>query len=697
MSTTAATAIGAPVDRLEAREKVTGAARYAYEYQPGEVLYAALVQATIAKGKIGALDASRALALPDVRAVIWSGNAPRLAEGGVEGELAVLQSPRVAYRGQIVAVVVADSLESARQAERLLQIEYETEAHDVQLRTDHPRLYKPDKVNPAFATDTSQGDFDSAFARAEVTVDRTYETPAEHNNPMEPHATIAVWGEDGVTLHDSNQGSTMAGQVVAKAFGLEPAQVHVIAPHVGGGFGSKGLPHPPLIVAVMAAQVLRRPVKLAVTRQQMFALTGYRTPTIQRVRLGADPGGRLIALSHEVVEQTSTVKEFAEQTAVASRMMYAAPNIRTTHRLAALDVPTPSWMRAPGECPGMFALESAIDELASACGVDPVALRILNEPDVDPETGRRFSSRSLVACLREGAERFEWPRRDPTPAADQRGRWLYGTGVAASTYPARRRPSRAIARLGADGRYTVQIAAADIGTGARTVLTQIAADTLDAPLESVHVEIGDSELPPASLAGGSMGTASWGSAVVKACRELRALIDNGAPPEDCEVSVDTATDVEADEPLSKHAFGAQFVEVRVNGDTGEVHVARALGVFGAGRILNPKTARSQLIGGMTMGIGMALHEESLLDLEFGDYLNHDFAGYHIPCCADIEEIDALWVHEDDPHVNPMGAKGIGEVGIVGTAAAIANAVHHATGVRIRALPIGPGKLVAELS
>jgi xanthine dehydrogenase YagR molybdenum-binding subunit len=387
------------------------------------------------------------------------------------------------------------------------------------------------------------------------------------------------------------------------------------------------------------------------------------------------------------VGQTSTVREFAEQTAVASRMMYAAPNRRTTHRLARLDLPTPSWMRAPGECPGMYALESAMDELAIACGVDPIELRVRNEPDVDPQTGRRFSSRNLVACLREGARRFGWDGRDPTQGARRDGRWLVGTGVAASTYPTRRRPSHALARREPDGTWLVGLAAADLGTGARTALTQIAADTLEVLPESVRVELGDTALPDAPLAGGSMGTASWGSAVVKACRALREQGGEG------EVRVDTTDDVAADEPLAKHAFGAQFAEVRADPQTGEVRVTRLLGVFAAGRIINPKTARSQLIGGMTMGLGMALMEESVLDPRFGDYVNHDLATYHVPVIADVEEIDALWVDEDDPHVNPMGAKGIGEIGIVGTAAAVANAVYHATGRRVRDLPITPAKLL----
>jgi xanthine dehydrogenase YagR molybdenum-binding subunit len=696
VSVTATRAIGAAVDRLEGREKVTGQAKYAYEYHRERVAYAAILQSTIAKGAVRGLDAGAALELAGVLAVIWHGNAPRLREVP-DAELEVLQSDRVSYRGQIVGAVIADSYETARQAQRLIRVDYAPEAHDVLLRADHPGLYKPDKVNPNYPADTAAGDFDTAFAAADVQVDCTYETPAEHNNPMEPHATLAVWEEGGVTLYDSNQGASTVKATVARAFGLEPEAVRVISPHVGGGFGSKGTPRPHVILAVMCSRAARRPVKLAVTRQQMFAVTGYRTPTIQRMRLGADRDGRLTAICHDVIIQTSTIKEFGEQAALPSRMMYAAPNRRTTHRLARLDVPTPSWMRAPGETPGMYALESAMDELAIACGIDPVELRARNDPDVDPETGSRFSSRNLVACLREGAERFGWSHRDPRPGIRRDGRWLVGTGVAASTYPARRRPSSARARYEPGGGYTIQIAAADIGTGARTALAQIAADALEVPLEEIAIEIGDSNLPQASLAGGSMGNASWGSAVVKACRELRARLAGEGADSPHEVEVDTSDDVAADPPLAKHGFGAQFIEARVDVDTGEVRISRALGVFATGRIINPKTARSQFIGGMTMGIGMALHEESVLDVEFGDYLNHDLAQYHVPVNADIEQIDAAWLDEDDPHINPMGAKGIGEIGIVGTAAAVTAAVYHATSIRIRDLPIGPHKLVRALA
>jgi xanthine dehydrogenase YagR molybdenum-binding subunit len=696
--TLTARAIGAALDRIDGPKKVTGGATYAYEYPIDGVTYAYPVQSAIARGRVVSVEASSALALPGVLAALWHQNAPRLA-APPSADLAVLQSDAVAYRGQPVAVVVAETSEVARHAAGLVEVRYEEQPHDVALSADRADLYRPERINAGYETDTEFGDIDAALAAADVTIDHTYTTPTYHHNPLEPHATVAVWDDNGqrLTLHDANQGAQRIQGDVATAFGLPPENVRVIAPYVGGAFGSKAFTHPQVILAALAARAAGRPVKLALTRQQMFALVGYRTPTIQRLRLGADRDGHLTAIGHDVVEQTSMLAEFAEQTAVATRMMYAAPNRRTTHRLARLDLPTPTIMRAPGECPGMFALESAMDEMAIACGLDPVEFRIRNEPAVDPDTGRPFSSRGLVACLREGARRFGWAGRDPRPGVRRDGRWLVGTGVAASTYPARQRAAQAGILLDPEGQYRLRIAAADIGTGAWTALTQIAADALEVPPERVTLEIGDSALPTAPIAGGSMGTSSWGAAIVETAHRLRSRLRDkfgGAiPPGGLDVTGEVGDNPQA-QRFAMHSYGAQFAEARVNVDSGEVRVPRLLGVFAVGRMVNAKTGRSQLLGGMTMGLSMALHEESVLDERFGHYANHDFAEYHIAVNADVGAVEVAWIDEHDAHIGPMGAKGIGEVGIVGTAAAVANAVYHATGVRIRDLPITLDKLLS---
>lgn len=698
MTTLRPRAVGTPLKRLDGPAKVTGTARYAFEHPVENPLYVHPLQATVARGRITGVDTEAAAACPGVAAVLTHRDALRLEETGDE-ELAVLQSGRIAFRGQLVGAVLAEDVETARHAASLVRIAYEDERPDVELRADRDDLYAPDVVNPAFATDSDHGDVDAEMDRAPVTVDVTYTTPMEHNNPMEPHTAVAVWQPDSAVrllLYASTQGVHSVRTALAPLFGLEADQVRVISPHVGGGFGSKGMPHAHDVLAALCARAVPgRPVKLALTRQQMFTLAGHRTPTIQHLRLGCETDGRITAIGHDVVEHTARIKEFAEQTATGTRMMYSAANRRTSHRLAALDVPVPSWMRAPGECPGIFALECAMDELAAACGLDPVELRVRNDPPEDPETGRPWSGRKLVECLREGARRFGWDRRAAAPGARREGRELVGLGVASATYPYyASKGSEALVRHEGEGRWTVRIGAADIGTGTWTTLTQIAADALDSTPDDVTLHIGDTALPPATVAGGSSGLASWGSTVVAAVRAFREQHgDDPAPGAESRSGTPENPD---QKKYALHSFGAHFAEVRVDADTGEIRVPRMLGVFSAGRIVNPRTARSQFLGGMTMGLSMALHEHTVLDPRTGHVVNNDLADYHIAAHADVCGMDAIWLDEEDPHSNPMGTRGIGEIGIVGSPSAVINALFNATGVRVRDLPATPDKLLEAL-
>ncbi|MCX4634974.1 xanthine dehydrogenase family protein molybdopterin-binding subunit [Streptomyces platensis] len=690
--------LGAPLVRREGREKVTGTARYAAEHTPPGCAYAWPVPATVARGRVTAVDTAAALALPGVYTVLTHENAPRLA-AAAEPTLWVLQDDRVPHRGWYVALAVADSLETARAAAGVVRVRYETAAHDVLLTAGHPRMYDAETANGGYPGTRERGDFEGAFAAAPVTLDATYTVPPLHNHPMEPHASTAWWSDGHLTVHDSSQGATRVCEDLAALFRLDRSEVTVISEHVGGGFGAKGTPRPQVVLAVMAARQTGHPVKLSLPRRQLPAVVGHRAPTVQRLRLGAGDDGVLTALAHEAATHTSTVMEFVEQAAVPGRVMYTSPNSRTVHRVVPLDVPTPSWMRAPGEAPGMYALESAVDELAVLLDIDPVDLRMRNEPDTEPDSDRAFSSRQLVGCLREGAERFGWLPRDRRPGVRREGDLLLGTGVASATYPVYIAASSAEAHAATDGSYRIRVNATDIGTGARTVLAQLAAGVLAVPEERIRIEIGSSDLPPAMLAGGSAGTASWGWAVHKACTALRHRLRDHVgplPADGLTAAADTRRETAEGSPYARHAFGATLAEVQVDTVTGEVRTRRLLGVYAAGRILNSRTARSQFIGGMTMGLGMALMEGSVLDPAFGDFAECDLASYHVPACADVPLIEAHWLEEEDPHLNPMGSKGIGEIGIVGTAAALANAVRHATGVRFRDLPLTPDKVLPRL-
>jgi xanthine dehydrogenase YagR molybdenum-binding subunit len=711
--------IGVGLGRLDGVPKVRGTARYAYEQPVPQPAYLHPVQATIAKGTVVRIDTAAAEGLDGVLAVLTHLNAPRLVDTESQ-ELLVLQSAAVGFRGQFIGAVVAESSEIARHAAGLVEVEYAPATHnaafsvgehgDVSLDSTPglPRQVSDAEIEAALAGEhgyvslertpglprqVSEAEVKAALATASTAVDQTYTTPPEYHVPMEPHTSVAIWNDGTLTMYESTQGVHPFREGLAALFDLEPNQVRIISPYVGGGFGSKLKVHAQAVLAAMAARELPgRAVKVALTRQQMFSLSGYRPPTIQHVRLGADLDGTLTALAVDVVEQSSRTQDFPGGADEPARMMYAAAQRRTTNRPMVLDVPVPTWMRAPGRCPGMFGLEVAMDELAAACAVDPIALRVRNEPQVDPETGQPHAFRHLLHCLQLGAKRFGWEHRDPAPRARLQKGWWSGTGVASATYPDWRVPDNAARiRFETDGTYTVQIAAAEIGTGSWTVLTQIAADALGCPAQCVRMEIGDSALPRASNAGGSFGTISWGAAIVAAAEAFRD--HHGADPRPGAETEAQAPEVNDDE-RSRHSFGAQFAEVRINADTGEIRVSRMLGVFSVGRVINPVTARSQFIGGMTMGIGMALHEHGVMDPRFGTIVNHDFADYHIPTCADIEDIDAIWLEEPEAPPGVLGARGLGEIGIVGAAAAIANAAYHATGVRVRNLPLTPDALLS---
>ncbi|MFD9903066.1 xanthine dehydrogenase family protein molybdopterin-binding subunit [Streptomyces sp. NPDC059063] len=689
--------VGTPTQRLEGRAKVTGAARYAAEIPFAGLAHGWIVLSTAARGRVREVVAEPVLALPGVLAVLHHGNAPRLdgdyqtVVGPADPLLQVFQHDRVPHAGWPVALVVAETVEQARQAADVLVVRYETEPHDVAFAAAHPDAYTPEEaLEPP---ELSKGDVAAELAAAPVVVDAWYSTPEEHHSPMEPHAATARWDAGRLDVVDSNQGSAAVADELAKLFSLDPTSVRVRSDHVGGAFGSK-LTRPHQVLAAMAATVLQRPVRVALTRRQMFSLVGHRSPTAQRVRLGADSDGRLRVLDHLSQSRTSRLYEFLELAANVGRALYDADAHHTVNRVVPMDVPTPGYVRAPGEAPGSFALECALDELAEKCGVDPIALRVRNEPDVGPLSGLPFSSRNLLSCYEEGARRFGWADRDPRPGVRRDGRWLLGTGMAASSFFVGALPSTASVTAEADGTFTVRVAAADVGTGARTALALLAADALEVAPDRVRVRIADSDFGPAWLAGGSMGTRSWGWAVAIAVRELRERLALGVdiPPEGITVRADSAEAIAALAERERRSFGAQFAEVAVDVGTGEVRVRRMLGMFAAGRIINPLTARSQLVGGMVWGLSMALHEEAARDEASGALVGADLAGYHIAANADVPIVEADWVDDPDED-DPVGIKGIGEIGIVGAAAAVTNAVWHATGVRHRALPIRPDRVL----
>ncbi|MGB6296064.1 MAG: xanthine dehydrogenase family protein molybdopterin-binding subunit [Rivularia sp. (in: cyanobacteria)] len=726
--------IGKPLNRIDGRLKVTGKALYAAEYPLQNMAHAVVIESKIAKGSIRNIDSSAAEKLPGIIAVITYKNAPKVGQTNNESggnplvkPLPVLQDNKINFYGQHIGVVIAETLEQAEYAANLVKVTYLPETPTLSLEKNLSLAYKPERLLVPLPPDSGRGDVNKGLQAAEIQLDENYSTPIEHHNPMEPSATTAVWQGNKLKLYDASQHVMGAQKAVANTFGIPEKNVQVIARFIGGGFGCKFPVREHVILAAMAAQQVKRPVKLALSRQQMFNSVGCRPYSLQKIRLGATKDGKLTAVAHEIVTQTNIDKEFVEHVGGATNMIYNAPNVLVTHRAVPLNMVVPTIMRAPGETPGMYALESAMDELAYKLNIDPIELRIINDPPQDPYKNLPWSSRSLVESLREGAKRFGWEKRNPQPGSMRDGRYLVGYGVATATYPTNRQAATARVSILPNGNVLVQIAATDIGTGTYTILAQVAAEVLQVSPDKVAVEIGDSELPPSPGSGGSWGAASYGSAVYEASMALKDKMvslsalknlkatnlevrDGGIFTKDAskgetfaeiigrnklkEVSaqVESKPD-EARKKYSMHSFGAQFAEVKVDPINGMVKVSRFLGAFGAGKILNQKTARSQMIGGIVWGISQALHEKSILDERYGNFVNHNLAEYHIPVNADIPDIEVVFIEENDPYINPLGVKGVGEIGIVGAGAAVANAIYHATGKRIRDLPITPDKLI----
>ncbi|MDX3110123.1 xanthine dehydrogenase family protein molybdopterin-binding subunit [Nonomuraea angiospora] len=675
-------AVGVAQPRIEGRDKVTGAARYAADVPVPGLAFGAVVLATVSRGRVRDIDVSAVQDMPGVLGVIDHRNAPRLdpkAGGffGPDGQLQLLQDEVIPFAGRPVALVVAETLELAQAAAEALPVTYDEEPHDTVFAADHP-AGRP--AMALFDEPVNVGDVEAELAAASVVIDGRYRTPEEHCSAMEPHSATAWWEGERLEAIDSNQGPFTVAVTLATLFSLSPDQVHIRTEHVGGGFGSKGLCGPQLILAAMAGRLFGRPVRVTLTRAQVFLATAMRPATDQLIRIGADADGRLRAIWHEPAFEISTLAEYIEGCTELTKTLYAARAIRTRLTAVPLDILPPYSMRGPGAAPGSFALESAMDELAERLGMDPLELRLRNEPVAGPVSGLPFSSRNLVACLREGARRFGWDTRDHRPRLRREGALLVGTGLAASSFSAGAFPSSATITAETDGTFTVAIGATDLGTGARTALTAIAADALKVGTERIRLKISDSRLGPVWSAGGSRGTTSWAWAITEAAEKLRGQGYGGT------VTADTTRSLGDLLSRERHAYSAVFAEVTVDPVTGEVRVRRLLGMFAAGRVVNPLMARSQVIGGMIGGLSMALHEEGLRDPVSGRHVNADFAGYHIAAHADVPDIEADFVPDYEPGI-PMGVKGVGEIGNVGTAAAIANAVWHATGVRQRSLPI----------
>lgn len=713
--------IGQALNRLDGPLKVTGQARYSYERQDaGPAAYGFMLGATVAKGRIAGIEIAHAEAASGVALVLTHRNVPAQGprDGGVPDQFGrpwpVLVSDRVEHFGQPVACVVAATFEQARAAAALIAVSYEEEDGKFDLATHKDLAYAPKLANTGLPADAAFGDIDRAMLDAPVTVDQTYITPHHFSQPMEPAACMASWDGDDLHLWLCTQKVGSARMALARTLSMPPERVHVDSAFVGGGFGSKLRVHEEAVFAALTARQLGRPVKFAQTRRQVFNLVGHRPEMIHRVRLAATRDGVLTGFGHDVNMQGAERETFVEQAAAAGRSFYAASNRLTRHRVTNLDVSIAEAVRGPGELPALLAIESAMDQLAHDLQVDPVELRIRNEPQLDPEKNVPFSGRRLVECMREGAVRFGWDKRPERPATRREGHVLIGYGMAASIRMHFQLATKAVVRMESDGRVVVKSDMTDIGTGTYTILAQIASENLGVSVAQVRVELARSDLPPSPGSGGSCGASNTSMAVLRACEALKnkvagpANIGGARHGLAAEIAQRFPEGIEgegsvvgmADEPnyknFSQNTYGASFAEVGVNVATGEVRLRRMLGVFCAGRIINPKTARSQLIGGMVWGVSSALHEAAHVDPRYGNFVNGDLAEYLVPVHADIPDIEAIILDDFDDKANSLGMKGVGELSVCGTGAAVANAVFNATGVRVYDFPITMDKLLPGL-
>ncbi|GJD53497.1 Aldehyde oxidoreductase molybdenum-binding subunit PaoC [Methylobacterium crusticola] len=732
--------IGQPLTRRDGVLKVTGAARYAADHSPPGMLHAVMAVSRIARGRVAHLDVAAAEAHPGVVAVMTPRNAPRLARHPDEKgdpftfRLDLLQDDRVRYANQPVAVVVAETLEAATEGAALLAPRFEAEPPATGLDADG--RFVPGAIGIGDPPDVVKGDVEAGLAAASRRIEATYETAAQYHNALEPHAVVASWDGDRLSLEMPSQGLAMAQGRIAGLFGIDPGDVHIRSPFLGGGFGSKGMVAGPQVLGIMAARLVGRPVKLVMRREQMFGPVGHRAPTRQTLRLGTDEAGALTALDHHSLTASSTFDDFFEPSGGVSHTLYAAPAIATRHEAVRLDTGTPLFMRAPGEASGSAALESAVDEMAQACGMDPLAFRLRNYAEAEPVSGKPFSSKALRECYAQGAERFGWSARPlaPRQMRDEAG-LLVGWGLGTATFPALMFQAQARAELRASGDATVEIGAIDMGQGAWTSLAQIAAEELGLDIDRIDFRIGSSDLPDGGIAGGSAHTATAGAAIHGAAAQVVAQLaalatadpasplygagnagvvarggrllrrDDEGRGEDfvailaragrgaVEGRGTGAPDPAARDAYAMHAHGAVFAEVKVDPDLGQIRATRLVGAFAAGRIINPRLVRSQYYGGMIWGVSFALQEQAVMDPRSGRPMNANLAEYHVPVNADVPSLEAILVEEADPHVNPLGIKGVGEIGVTGTAGAIANAVWHATGIRVRSLPITLDRLL----